>query len=57
MGLKAYISRPRQIEVPQGVREAPGHIPDALVFLKQLAYSHQREYMCWIEGARSDQIK
>ena len=43
---------PRKVEIPADVQRALRLKPRAGDFFGKLAYSHQREYVQWIEGAK-----
>jgi hypothetical protein len=43
---------PRKIKVPADVQKAVRLKPKAASFFTKLSYSHQREYIQWIEGAK-----
>jgi hypothetical protein len=43
---------PRKVKVPADVQKALRLKPRAGDFFAKLAYSHQREYLHWIEGAK-----
>lgn len=48
---------PRQVEVPQDLMDVMESDPEALEFFKQLSYTHQKEYVQWIEEAKQDQTR
>jgi hypothetical protein len=48
---------PRQIEIPAELQQAFASQPDAFAFFNQLAYSHQREYVRWINEAKQDETR
>ena len=48
---------PRQVEVPQDLKDVMESDPEALEFFKQLSYTHQKEYVQWIEEAKQDQTR
>jgi hypothetical protein len=43
---------PRKVKVPADVQKALRLKPRAGAFFGKLAYSHQREYLQWVEGAK-----
>lgn len=45
---------PRAVEVPADLRDALRANPQAAGFFDQLAYSHQREYVQWIDDAKRE---
>jgi hypothetical protein len=45
-------TEPRQVEIPQDLKDAFESNPQALAFFARLSYSHQKEYVRWIEEAR-----
>ena len=48
-------TEPREVEVPQDLKVALGSNPEAVVFFMRLSYTHQREYVRWIESTKRDQ--
>lgn len=48
---------PRQIEVPPDLQKALDDNPTQLSFFNQLSYSHQREYVLWINEAKREQTR
>ncbi len=50
-------TEPREIILPQDLRQALESNPEAEAIFKQLAYSHQKEYVQWIEGAKREQTR
>ena len=48
---------PRQVEVPQDLKDVMESDPEALEFFKKLSYTHQKEYVQWIEEAKQDQTR
>jgi len=48
---------PRQVEAPQDLKDVMESDPEALEFFKQLSYTHQKEYVQWIEEAKQDQTR
>ena len=47
----------REVAVPQDVALALTDSPEAEAFFQQLSYSHQREYVQWIEEAKRDETR
>jgi uncharacterized protein YdeI (YjbR/CyaY-like superfamily) len=45
-------TEPRQVEIPQDLKDAIEDHPQALAFFMRLSYTHQKEYVRWIEEAR-----
>jgi hypothetical protein len=45
-------TEPRQVEIPQDLKDAFESNPPALTFFARLSYTHQKEYIRWIEEAR-----
>ncbi len=50
-------TEPRQVEIPQDLKDALQDHPQALAFFLQLSYTHQKEYVRWIEEARRVQTR
>jgi Bacteriocin-protection, YdeI or OmpD-Associated/Domain of unknown function (DUF1905) len=48
---------PRQVEVPSDLQQALEASPEAQSFYQQLSYTHRREYVRWITGAKRDQTR
>ncbi|MBE0671452.1 MAG: DUF1905 domain-containing protein [Anaerolineales bacterium] len=48
---------PRVIDVPAELKKAFKVEKDAKVFFEELAYSHQREYVMWINEAKRDETR
>ncbi len=48
---------PRVVEVPPDLKAALDSDPEAQVFFNQLSYTHQREYVRWIEEAKRGQTR
>ena len=46
---------PRTVEVPAGLAAALG--PEERAFFDSLAFTHRREYVEWIEGAKREQTR
>jgi len=47
----------RTVTVPADVRKTLSSKPRAKAFFDQLAYSHQREYIEWIKGAKQPETR
>jgi hypothetical protein len=47
-------TQPRQVEVPPDLGQALESSPQARAFFHQLSYTHQREYVRWINAAKRD---
>lgn len=47
-------TEPREVTIPPDVAQVLETNPEADAFFKQLSYSHQREYVQWIEAAKRD---
>ncbi len=45
-------TEPREVAVPQDLRQAFDGHPEAGTFFNRLSYSHQKEYVGWIEEAK-----
>lgn len=45
---------PREVEVPQDLREALDASPAAAEFFATLSYSRQREFVLWVESAKRE---
>ena len=50
-------TEPREITAPPDMRKALKSDPQAEAFFKQLSYTHQKEYVRWIEEAKRDQTR
>ena len=50
-------TEPRQVEVPQDLKDVMESDPEAQEFFKHLSYTHQKEYVKWIEEAKQDQTR
>jgi hypothetical protein len=48
---------PRVVEVPADMREVLDRDPAAAAFFDTLSYTHRREYVQWIDGARRPQTR
>ena len=48
---------PRAVEVPQALAEALAANPEARAAFDRLAYTHQKEYVRWIEDAKRDETR
>ena len=47
-------TEPRGVVIPDDMRQALEGHPEAAAFFKQLSYTHQKEYVQWIEEAKRD---
>ncbi len=45
-------TEPRVVKVPEDFQLALDTHPNVLAFFKKLSYTHQKEYVQWIEGAK-----
>lgn len=50
-------TEPRKVQVPQDLKKAMASHPAARRFFEQLAYTHQKEYVQWIEEAKREQTR
>ncbi len=50
-------SEPRQVIVPQDLQDMLDEHPKAQEFFRQLSYTHQKEYVQWIEQAKREQTR
>ncbi len=50
-------TEPRVVSLPQDVDAALRGNPQAQNFFEKLSYSHQREYIQWVEEAKRDQTR
>ncbi|MEK6753625.1 MAG: YdeI/OmpD-associated family protein [Chloroflexota bacterium] len=50
-------TEPRVIEVPAELKKAFKTEKDAKAFFEKLAYTHQREYVMWINEAKRDETR
>lgn len=50
-------TEPRLIDVPSDLQEALASSPAAEACFQRLSYTHQREYLRWIEGAKREQTR
>lgn len=48
---------PRKIAIPEGMGKALESNPEADAFFKQLSYTHQKEYVQWIDEAKRDETR
>ncbi|HMN62048.1 MAG TPA: YdeI/OmpD-associated family protein [Anaerolinea sp.] len=49
--------QPRSVEVPKDMQDALKGYPEEEGFFQNLSYSHQREYVRWIEDAKQAQTR
>jgi hypothetical protein len=45
---------PREVQIPEDLRAALTGVPEAEAFFARLSYTHQREYVRWIEEAKRE---
>lgn len=50
-------TEPRVVKLPQDMLDMLKNNTAAEAFFKQLSYTHQKEYVQWIEGAKRDQTR
>ncbi len=50
-------TEPRIVTIPHDLQKGLESHPEALAFFNQLSYSHQKEYVQWIEDAKRDQTR
>lgn len=50
-------TQPREVEVPQDMQDALKGYSEETAFFQSLSYSHQREYVRWIEEAKQEQTR
>jgi cell division ATPase FtsA len=50
-------SEPRQVQLAGDVQEALQHDPAAEKAFSLLSYTHQKEYVSWIEGAKREETR
>ena len=48
---------PRQVEVPPDLKQALEAEPTAHAFFNRLSYTHQKEYVNWINEAKRDETR
>ena len=48
---------PRIVVVPEDLKAAMGDSPELVTFFEQLSYTHQKEYVQWIEGAKKQETR
>ena len=48
---------PREVEVPRALANALAEDPEARVAFDRLAYTHRKEYVRWIDEAKSDETR
>jgi hypothetical protein len=48
---------PRALEIPAELAEVLAQNPEAEAFFKHLSYSHQREYVLWINEAKREETR
>lgn len=50
-------TEPRLLEIPEDLQKALENDPAAQAFFNRLSYTHQKEYVRWIEEARREQTR
>jgi hypothetical protein len=50
-------TEPRVVGIPADLKQAFEADPDAKTFFDKLSYTHQREYVSWIEEAKKDETR
>jgi hypothetical protein len=50
-------TEPRLIEIPAELEKAFRTEKEAKVFFEKLSYTHQREYVMWISGAKREETR
>jgi uncharacterized protein YdeI (YjbR/CyaY-like superfamily) len=50
-------AEPRLVKIPAGLAKAFKANPGAEAFFKKMSYTHQREYVTWIEEAKKDETR
>lgn len=50
-------TEPRTVDVPAGLKQAFKSDPEAKAFFDKLSYTHQREYVTWIEEAKKEETR
>jgi hypothetical protein len=50
-------TEPREVAVPPDLRAALASDPEAEVAFTRLSYTHQKEYVLWVEGAKREQTR
>jgi uncharacterized protein YdeI (YjbR/CyaY-like superfamily) len=50
-------SEPREVQLPPDLSEALDGSPAAKAFFEQLSYTHQKEYVQWIEEAKREETR
>jgi uncharacterized protein YdeI (YjbR/CyaY-like superfamily) len=48
---------PREVEVPQALADALAEDSEARAAFDGLAYTHRKEYACWIDEAKRDETR
>jgi hypothetical protein len=48
---------PRQVQIPTDLQQAFTQNPQAVEFFEHLSYTHQREYIRWINEAKQDETR
>lgn len=50
-------TQPRVVNVPEDLQKALMNNPEAFVFFEKLSYTHQKEYVQWIEEAKRPETR
>ena len=50
-------TEPRLVDVPDDLMQAMAAQPDAKAFFDKLSYSHRKEYVEWIDGAKKPETR
>ena len=50
-------TQPRAVEIPADLKLELNNYPDAAQIFDALAYTHQKEYVQWIESAKQDKTR
>lgn len=50
-------TEPRVVIVPDDLKAAMASHPDIVAFFDKLSYTHQKEYVQWIEGAKKQETR
>ena len=50
-------NEPRVVEIPKDLLKELKKDREAKAFFEKLAYSHQREYVAWIEAAKREETR
>ncbi|MEM1318836.1 MAG: YdeI/OmpD-associated family protein [Bacteroidota bacterium] len=50
-------TEPRVVTVPEDFAAAMNAAPEVVAFFQKLSYTHQKEYVQWIEGAKREETR